>query len=121
MDINDIFSKFFEVRDQIHYWHLQTSSYAEHKILNKFYEEWLELADKFIETYQGRYNQLTGDVKINLVNYKANESKNYLTTILQYLQGPCRKILYSQDTDLGAILDEMQILTSQTLFLLNLK
>ena len=123
MDINTLFAKFFEVRDQIHYWHLVTKSYEEHKILNEFYEDWLEKADQFIETYQGRYPYVLGNIQIKLSAYgEPTDSQKYLKGLLLFLQTDARKILYSgMDTDLSAIFDEMQILTSHTIYLLNLK
>jgi Family of unknown function (DUF5856) len=122
MDINILFAKFFEVRDQIHYWHLQTKSYSEHKALNQFYDDWLELADQFIETFQGRYNPIAGQVNIKLASYgKQGDVQGYLKLVLLFLQGDARKVTYQIDTDLNNILDEMQGLTSQTIFLLNLK
>ena len=122
MTITQLLNKCFEVRDQIHYWHLQTKSYAEHMALGKFYDEWLSLTDQFIETFQGRYAYVTGDLEIKLTSYtQQGQSQTYLKSILVFLQGDARKVTYAIDTDLNNILDEMQGLTSQTIFLLNLK
>ena len=38
-----------------HFMHLQTKSYAQHKALGHFYEDIVELADKYAEAYQGCY------------------------------------------------------------------
>lgn len=129
MTINNIIAKFFEVRDQIHYWHLQTKSYSEHKALNKFYEEWIDLADRFIETFQGRYEQVSGEINISLKTYmlaknldsQPTATQYYLKQVLIFLQGDARKVLYAIDTDLNNILDEMQGLVSRTIYMLNLK
>jgi hypothetical protein len=121
MTITQLLNKFFEVRDQIHYWHLQTKSYAEHKILNEFYEKWLEFADRFIETYQGRYPYIEGIMKIELGTYSKNGSQAYLKAVLLFLQSDARKLIYAIDTDLAAVLDEMQGLVSQTIYLLNMQ
>ena len=40
-------------RDMAHLAHWKTKSYAEHKALNTFYDELLELIDGFVEQYQG--------------------------------------------------------------------
>ena len=51
MEALKVLQKLFEVRDQIHFSHLNTQSFSEHKALNEFYETWLDLADSFIETF----------------------------------------------------------------------
>jgi hypothetical protein len=121
MDINTVFNKFFEVRDQTHYLHLQTKSYSEHKTLQSFYEGWIELADSFIETFQGQFPGISGKVTIELVSYSEGTSLKYLKSVLLFLQSDARKVIFNSNTDLNAILDEMQILTSQTIYLLSLK
>jgi len=45
----------FESRTKSHIAHLQTKSYAEHKALDEFYHQIIELTDAFAESYQGRY------------------------------------------------------------------
>ena len=122
MTIQELSNKLFEVRDQIHLWHLQTKSYSEHKALNADYEGVLDLTDQFIETFQGRNEYISGGLKIIAVDYeKLGQSQTYLKGILTWLQTDARKLTYALDTDLNNILDEMQALTSQTIFLLNLK
>ncbi len=114
-----ILHRLFETRDQIHYWHLQTTSYAEHKALNQFYDELLDLADSFIETYQGEYGRIKGKIGINIIDYSTPENTvNYLQSFQEFLEQGARKI---NDTDLNNQLDEMLSLTKQTLYLLTLK
>ena len=38
-----------------HFLHLQTASYAAHKALGHYYENIVDLADKYAEAYQGHY------------------------------------------------------------------
>jgi hypothetical protein len=47
-------------RNQAHIFHLQTASYAQHKALQKYYEDIVDLIDGLVESYQGRYGILTG-------------------------------------------------------------
>lgn len=54
-DVQSLISKLFEARDFAHGAHLRTNSYAQHKALNSYYDDILDLADQFIETYQGQY------------------------------------------------------------------
>ena len=44
-------STLLAARQQAHIFHWQTSSYATHKALNEFYDEFLELIDSLVETY----------------------------------------------------------------------
>jgi len=45
----------FHARTNAHVLHLQTTSFAQHKALERFYTELVELVDRFAETYQGSY------------------------------------------------------------------
>lgn len=117
---NSILIKLFEIRDQIHYWHLQTTSYAEHKALNKYYDSILDLTDSFIESSQGKYGRISGGATINLTDYQPGISTTYLKSVKEFI---CftRESLDPKDTDLQNILDEMLSLTNKTLYLLTLK
>ena len=44
-------------RTQAHVWHLQTTSFAEHKELNAFYDAILAFTDTFAETSIGAYGR----------------------------------------------------------------
>lgn len=45
----------FEARTAAHVMHLKTTSYAQHKALQEFYESVIPIVDRFAETYQGEY------------------------------------------------------------------
>jgi len=57
----------FEVEVVAHIAHLQTKSYAQHMALNSLYSDIVDLRDRFIESYQGKYGIVKGygDIKIN--------------------------------------------------------
>lgn len=112
-------SKFFEARDQIHLIHLNTTSYAEHKALDLFYKEWLELVDKFIETYQGKYGRIGGYME-SAINSGTN-ARVYLTELMAFLCDDCMTIHQKEDADLDNINADMRQLVNQTLYLLSLK
>lgn len=48
----------FAGRTVTHIQHLKTKSYAEHKALNEFYDEIIDLADDLAEATQGQYGLL---------------------------------------------------------------
>ena len=58
---------------QVHIFHLQTKSYAEHKALQGYYEGIDTLVDGIIESYQGKYDVITQYNSIKNVDYQSNE------------------------------------------------
>jgi DNA-binding ferritin-like protein len=60
--LNKVISFLFHSRNQVHLWHLQTESFAEHKALDNYYNEIVELVDTFAEgaiSICGRPTQIT--------------------------------------------------------------
>jgi hypothetical protein len=57
---------------QVHIFHLQTKSYAEHKALQGYYKGIDALVDGIIESYQGKYDVITQYNSIKNVDYKSN-------------------------------------------------
>lgn len=108
------------MRTQIHIFHLQTKSFAEHKALDAFYNEIVELLDEFAETYQGRF----GRIKLpknstSIENYAAGRSEKELKIFVKASEA-MKKILGEKPSDLQNILDEIIGLTNKTLYLLSL-
>jgi hypothetical protein len=62
-------SYLFHSRTQAHVFHLQTPSFAEHKALNEYYDEIIELVDGLIESYQGKYGIAKGYSNFALMEY----------------------------------------------------
>ena len=120
MTPNKVKQKLFEARDVIHVLHLDTTIYAEHIALGDFYKEWLDLADTFIETYQGKYGRIKGTITIDAsTDLKAVE---YLKQLMLYICEDFMIIINPGiDSDLENILAEMKQLINKTLYLLSLK
>jgi len=112
-----IIERFFAVRDCIHLIHLNTISYAEHKALGKFYDSWIDLSDTFIETYQGKYGRIIGDISITASTDM--DAVKYLKDLYQFVTNDVK--VNDTDCDLKNILADMQQLINQTLYLLTLK
>lgn len=111
--IKDLVSKLFEARQVSHTAHLQTKSYAEHKALDSFYNSILDLADTFIETYQGQYGIVSGYESISIE--KESDIVKYLEDFADTIKSN-RKNLNEDDTHLHNILDEIMALTFQTIY-----
>ena len=116
----EVLNKMLEARDCMHLVHWNTTSYAEHKALGKFYDGWLDLVDSFVETYSGRYGRIAGEVNIKVdSDYNAVE---YLTELRHFVQMDAPTIFApTLDADLSNILADMLCLVNHTLYLLTLK
>lgn len=85
-DFTEMISLLLHSRTQIHTFHLQTKSYAEHMALNGYYDGIGDLVDGLVESYQGKYSILKG-----YQNYKLEDYKDSTNTI-NYLKDLCGKI-----------------------------
>lgn len=85
-DFTEMISLLLHSRTQIHILHLQTKSFAEHKALNEYYDEIVDLVDGLVESYQGKYELLKGYKSYDIMNYKTPEMT------IKYLQDLCGKI-----------------------------
>jgi hypothetical protein len=69
----DMVSILLHSQTQVHIFHLQTKSYSEHKALQKYYEGIDAIVDGIIESYQGKYDVVTGYNSIKTEDYKSPE------------------------------------------------
>ena len=74
--------KLFELRDAAHVEHLKTRSFSAHSALNGFYDEILDLADGFVESYQGKY----GIVKIEIKSAQPDNFLAFLEEFAKYVE-----------------------------------
>ena len=110
-DVQVLISKLFETRDFAHGAHLRTNSYAQHKALNKFYDDILGLTDSFVETYQGQY----GIIKFSFEAPKIGDPVSYLEDAAKIFI-EAHNSIDKKDTHLHNILDEIVGLTYSTLY-----
>ena len=59
----------FHSRTQVHVFHLQTKSFAEHKALQEYYDSIVGIVDGLIESYQGKYGIITNYTNLPIKNY----------------------------------------------------
>jgi DNA-binding ferritin-like protein len=114
MKCADFVGMLFLARDVAHSVHLNTRSFSKHMALNTFYEEIVELADKFAEAYQGKHG-LIGP--ISLMN--ARKTSN-IVEFLQDQVDEIEKVRYEvcdkTETALQNIIDEIVGLYLSTLY-----
>lgn len=102
----------FQSRDMMHIAHLQTTSFAEHKALNGYYDGILELTDTFSEVYFGRNKR---------VEIVIPESKNMdAVSHLKEMQSIVDSERANYSSELQNIMDEILALVNKTLYLLTL-
>jgi len=80
-------SLLFHSRTQSHILHLQTSSFAEHKALNDYYDGIIDLVDGLIESYQGKYGVLRGYSNYSLLEYKDKDQ------VITYFEALVNKVI----------------------------
>ena len=113
-DFSEMISILLHSRTQIHTYHWQTKSYAEHIALNGYYDGIVPLVDGLVESYQGKYEMLKG-----FKNYTINEYKSTNETV-KYLKGVFSKIeklrKSCKDSYIQNQIDTVQELISSTLY-----
>ena len=83
MNASQLVGHLFLSRDVAHSVHLNTRSFSKHMALNTFYDEVIDLADKFAEAYQGRHG-LIGPIAVPAAKKTAN--------IIEFLQDQLAEI-----------------------------
>ena len=109
---NKFIGLLFQSRDMMHIAHLQTTSFAEHKALNNYYDNILELTDSFTEKYFGRNKR----VEFTIPESKNMDAVAHMKVMQKLIEG--ERDNYS--SDLQNIMDEMIGLVNETLYLLTL-
>jgi hypothetical protein len=104
----------FLARDVTHSVHLNTRSYAKHKALGHFYEDLIELADKFAEAYQGRKG-LIGPIMLQSAK-KTSNVVEFLEQSLKDIEDTRYKVVDKTDTPIQNIIDEIVALYLSTLY-----
>jgi hypothetical protein len=114
--VKGLVQKLFEARQVIHTCHLKSKSFSEHKALDDFYSGILDLADEFVETYQGQYGILS--------DYEIQTQP--VSNPLEYLEDCVKMFVLGRDSikdsHLQNIMDEIVAMTYRTIYKLkNLK
>ena len=120
MTIEELSRLFMEVAAQARLYHWQTETYAEHETFGDFYTQWVDLTDKFVETYAGLYGRPKGGAEMKVVAYAPATGVQYMQQIAAYLQSNAVRGI-APDTPLQNILDEIGGLAAHTAYLLTMK
>ena len=110
----DFVGMLFLARDVAHSVHLNTRSFAKHNALNTFYDEIVDLADKFTEAYQGKYG-LVGPITLMSAKKTTNITE-FLQDQLDDIEKERYKVVDKECTPLHNIIDEIASLYMSTLY-----
>jgi len=114
MSAADFVGTLFLARDVAHSTHLNTRSFSKHSALNTFYDEVIDLADKFAEAYQGKYG-LIGPISLMSAK-KTNNIVEFLEGQVDELEAMRYKVVDKDCTPLQNIIDEIFGLYYSTLY-----
>jgi hypothetical protein len=104
----------FLARDVAHSVHLNTRSFAKHSALNGFYDDVIDLADKFAEAYQGRHG-LIGPIALHSAK-KTSNIVEFLEDSLAEIEKSRYTVCDRADTAIQNIIDEIVGLYLSTLY-----
>ena len=110
----DVVGTLFLARDVTHSVHLNTRSFSKHMALNEFYDNIVELADKFAEAYQGRHG-LIGPISLMSAK-KTTNIVEFLEDSLADIEKMRYDVVEKTDTPLQNIIDEIVGLYLSTLY-----
>jgi len=105
MKAADFVGTLFLARDVAHSVHLNTRSFSKHSALNEFYDDIVELADKFAEAYQGRHG-LIGPISLMSAKKTGNITE-FLEDSLSEIEKCRYEVCDKTDTPLQNIIDEI--------------
>ena len=114
MSCADLIGHLFLARDVTHSVHLNTRSYAKHQALGGFYDEIIDLADKFAEMYQGKYG-LIGPVALMSAD-KSNNVLEFLERQATEIENTRYKVVDKECTPLQNVIDEIVGLYYTTIY-----
>ena len=105
MSCADFVGTLFLARDVAHSVHLNTRSFSKHTALKEFYDNIVDLADKFAETYQGRHG-LIGPITLMSAKKTGN-----IVEFLEDSMADIEKMRYEcckkEETSIQNIIDEI--------------
>ena len=116
----EVISKLMHSRTQTHIFHLQSDSFSQHKALDDYYDDIVDLIDDLVESYQGENEIIKSYKNYQLQNYENNEQ---VINFLQNLSDDVNELRNDLDGSfLVGRLDEVVELINSTIYKLkNLK
>lgn len=114
---------FFDLTNNIKLYHWTTTSFSRHKASDELVSSLIDLTDKFMEVYMGKYGRPRVTERDNKITLKSLSDKNateYIKASIRTLKDELSKQLKDGDVDLFNIRDEILAKLNQTLYLFSL-
>lgn len=111
-DIQQFIGLLFASRDYAHKAHLNTESYSQHKALNKFYVNIIDLADSLAEAWMGRNLTKVGEIPV--ITPPKGEPEKVFKRLLEVVQDT--RDFVGDDSVLSNLMDEIEALYSSTIY-----
>lgn len=122
---NEVACKVLKNASQVKLFHWQTSSYAEHKALDKFFSNFLDLSDSLMESLMGKYGRPVLDTNsstLEMTNYSSQNMDSFMDRMHECYSKEIKGGLDAKnDSELINIIDEILALITKTKYLLSLK
>lgn len=112
-DVAKLIGTLFMSRTYSHMAHLATGSYSQHKALNKFYDNIVDLTDDLAEASQGYF----GKLEVPYINLMGN-IKDPIGGMQMHLRAIEKLAMSCEEEYLKNIFQEIQALYRKTLYLL---
>lgn len=120
-----IVCKLLQLPAQMHIMHWQTTSYAEHKAFQKFYEEAEDIIDEIMEQIQGKYGRISlgGLESIIVSDYNTLKLNMFLMDLESFLNVEIFNcgLDKTKDREIDAVIDELRSEVDKLKYLLTLK
>jgi hypothetical protein len=111
--MEDLISVLLHSVNQVHIFHLQTKSFAEHNALGGYYDSIGDITDGLAEAYQGKYGILKYKNVSKIEQYESKEQViEYFSKILKFIE----KARPIKDPFIDNIVQEIEKLIYQTLY-----
>ena len=114
MNASQLVGHLFLSRNVAHSVHLNTRSFSKHMALQTFYDEIIDLADKFAEAFQGRHG-LIGPIAVPAAK-KTTNIIDFLQDAVNEVEKARYEVCEKTDTPIQNIIDEIVGLYLSTLY-----
>ena len=113
-DFCEMICNILHSRNQVHVFHLQTKSFAEHKALNDYYDGVVGLFDGIVESYQGKYGIIKNFKTFKIEQYRNNKKTiSYFERLLDIIDENRDSV---EDSYIQNQIDTVQELVNSTVY-----
>lgn len=113
-NLEKLISYLLHSRTQVHIFHLQTKSFAEHMAYAGYYDGIVALIDGLVESYQGKYDLITSYDSPALESYKSgDQAVSYLKALSKKVEEVHSSV---KDTYIQNQLDTVNELLNSTIY-----